>query len=487
MSIPSDSTIDKMSKGELLDLCEKYSVDGGKTLAQMRMQLKKHFSGGARPKEEDEDDLPPPKKVKSEPSKEVKELSGVCSKGEDCPELHLIQHRNAFKHTGFRDNPVKCRDGLGCSLLRDKAHLQKYAHDDGNVCKEGANCPKLHLLQHRNEMEHPGFRINPYPCRYGMKCEQINDKVHLQKYAHSDDPAVNQAVNPKLMESGSGSAKSVASPIVPPPPPPPPPTPAPPPTSEPLPTNSGGGSGSRDKIIAEMIRSKSLADFPLEAATPPTLVPIDKDSEEFWEVEEKFCANLQGRNEDYVAKRIKAGKKPLRFILVGLEKIIHPTLECRYELKKRELMKIRDSKELRDRISFHGTHPKNISSILKYGLLRFQHPLNPCKTQVDDGYFGTNKKGIYVSRYADYTLKYSNRVVALDVGDEVKTIMFKTLPGKSKHIEKLVGAIDPTPDHDSHSSPTHLEWYLFDEAQCCPTYVCKVKAVEDTRTAADDE
>jgi hypothetical protein len=217
------------------------------------------------------------------------------------------------------------------------------------------------------------------------------------------------------------------------------------------------------------------------------LVPLDKDSEEFWDLEEKFNANMQGRNEDYVGSRIKAGKKPLRFVLIGAERVVNPVLEARFEAMKKQLVASRGVKEVRERVSFHGTHPKNLKSILHYGLLRFRHPLNPCKQQVDDGYFGTNKKGIYVSRYADYTLKYSNRVCCVDPGDEVKTVMFRTLPGKSKHIEKLAGAIDPTAGFDSHSSPTFLEWYLFDEAQACASYVCKVRASEDTRTAADDQ
>jgi hypothetical protein len=232
---------------------------------------------------------------------------------------------------------------------------------------------------------------------------------------------------------------------------------------------------------------KTMADYPLETAPESILIDISKDSEEFWELEEKFAANLQGNNEDYVATRIKNGKKPLRFLLVGAERVVNPVLEARFEIKRQELLATRDPKECRERVSFHGTHPKNLKSILHYSLLRFKHPLNPCKQQVDDGYFGTNKKGIYVSRYADYTLKYSNRVCAVEPGDEVKTIMFRTQPGKSRHIEKLAGAIDPTPGYDSHSSPTFLEWYLFDEAQVCPVYVLRIKAVEDTRTAADDQ
>jgi hypothetical protein len=230
----------------------------------------------------------------------------------------------------------------------------------------------------------------------------------------------------------------------------------------------------------------TLASVPLESATFSTLERLDPDSEAFWDLEERFNANVLGRNEDYVASRIKKGAKPIRFILIGAERVVNPVLQTRFELKKREIVEAREAKDARERVSFHGTHPKNIQSILRYGLLRFQHALNPCKTQVDDGYFGTNKKGIYVSRYADYTLKYANRVCPVDPGDKVKTIMFRTMPGKSKHIASLVGAIDPTTGFDSHSSPEFLEWYLFDEAQCCPSYVVEVKAVEDTRTAADD-
>ena len=230
-----------------------------------------------------------------------------------------------------------------------------------------------------------------------------------------------------------------------------------------------------------------MADFPLESSPESTLTEVVIESEEFWELEEKFAANLQGRNEDYVEKRIKAGKKPIRFVLIGAERVSNPILEARFECKRQELFKKCDPKDVREQVSFHGTHPKNIKSILHYSLLPFQHPLNPCKNQVDEGYFGSNKKGIYVSRYADYTLKYSNRVTSVDPGDEVKTIMFRTLPGRVKHIEKLCGAIDPTPGYDSHASPTFLEWFLFDPAQALPAYVLKVKAAEDTRITADDD
>ncbi|CUG86046.1 poly (ADP-ribose) polymerase, putative [Bodo saltans] len=484
--------VDTMSKMELIILCEKHKLDGGKTVASMKYALKKFF---------EDNDEPDAKKLKVDPAATSAAPPTVCAYGESCPNLHSITHRLALKHGGeYRDVPIKCRDGMGCSQLRDKEHLKKYAHDDdlGKVCKLAGDCPELHVYSHRMKFEHPGFRAQPFVCRNGASCATLHDKNHLYKYAHdiAYTPAAGAAF-PSASSLSSSSSILLTTPsvssisvlhgagmsLVPESSLPAPPTPAVPvtPTSAATPTSMPAVSAS----------GKSLDDFPLASAVDAVLTPMDKNSEEFWELEEKFLAHLQGRNEDYVEKRIKKGKKPIRFVLIGAEKISNPLLEARFEIKKNAMTIERsasgDAKECRERVSFHGTHPKNVKSIVKTGLLRFQHPLNPCKQQVDDGYFGTNKKGIYVSRYADYTLKYSNRVAPVEPGDEVKTIMFRTMPGKSKHIEKLVGGIDPTVGYDSHSSPTFLEWYLFDEAQCCPQYVLLVKAMEDTRTAADDE
>src|SRR5690348_520812 len=85
----------------------------------------------------------------------------------------------------------------------------------------------------------------------------------------------------------------------------------------------------------------------------------------------------------------------------------------------------------------------------------------------------------------DSTLKYSNQLEALEPKDSVKIIMFRVLPGKSRHIEKRTPGLKPSdsPGYDSHSSSNHQEWYLFDEAQCCPAYVLTVRAFEDRRSA----
>jgi hypothetical protein len=50
----------------------------------------------------------------------------------------------------------------------------------------------------------------------------------------------------------------------------------------------------------------------------------------------------------------------------------------------------------------------------------------------DPGYFGTPTKGVYVSRYLDYCLKYSNRGEVLDPKDQVCSS--PSLPCTSDHI-----------------------------------------------------
>ena len=492
--------LDSMSKAELLILCEKHKIDGGKTVAQMRYALKKLF--------DDADQQPPDaKKLKVDPlclkggtvaltsvaAATTSSAVVACTAGEMCPNLYSMSHRTSLRHGGeYRDAPYLCREGMSCPALRDKEHLKKYAHDDSSLCKLGGDCPELHLMEHRKNFEHLGFRRFPCLCRDGLTCAQLKDKGHLFKYAHDGPTAAASATTPTALVTAASTAVAAVPSVV--------STsssivltataaagPLAPVHSVTMPSTSSTIASSVSAAESSAYVGKTLDDYPLESAADAELRPVPKDSDEFWELEERFNAHLQGRNEDYVEKRIKEGKKPIRFVLIGADLIVNPVLTARFEIKRRMMIAERGAKECRERVSFHGTHPKNVKSIIKTGLLRFKHPLNPCKTQVDDGYFGTNKKGIYVSRYADYTLKYSNRVCPVDPKDEVKTIMFRTMPGVSFHMEKLVGAVDPTPGYDSHSSPTYLEWYLFDEAQACPHYVLTVRAVEDTRTAADDE
>eukprot|EP00927_Polykrikos_kofoidii_P033845 TRINITY_DN2869_c0_g1_i2.p1 TRINITY_DN2869_c0_g1~~TRINITY_DN2869_c0_g1_i2.p1 ORF type:complete len:348 (+),score=29.98 TRINITY_DN2869_c0_g1_i2:50-1093(+) len=217
-----------------------------------------------------------------------------------------------------------------------------------------------------------------------------------------------------------------------------------------------------------------------------TLSDVPNNTDEFWNLEEILNAHIHGRNEDYNQSRILMGLKPLCFRLVAAQKVNNPVLSALFERRKLDFETSLPKNEARERHAFHGSHPKNLKSLCDRGLLPHGHELNPAKETSDDGWFGSNRKGIYVSRYADYTLKYANRGGPLSDHDRCTVVMLRCVAGRCFQIEKVEGAIDPTPGYNAHSSPNNLEWYLFSPDQCCPSHVLTVEAVEDERTLADD-
>lgn len=232
------------------------------------------------------------------------------------------------------------------------------------------------------------------------------------------------------------------------------------------------------------------------AAIPPPLAPaaatgmvlrsIDRACDEFWTIERLLAANIHGKNEDYCEKRIINGERPVCFILFAAEAVENAALAAAFESRCRVIADTREAKDARERVAFHGTHPRNLGSLCSNGLRPFGHRENSTVSPVDDGYFGSCRKGVYVSRYADYTLKYANQMIPLRFGERCQIVVFRCLPGLSKHFDSLCGPIDPTPGFDSHSSPQFLEWFLFNADQCCPTHILTIEAREDTRTASDD-
>jgi hypothetical protein len=82
--------------------------------------------------------------------------------------------------------------------------------------------------------------------------------------------------------------------------------------------------------------------------------------------------------------------------------------------------------DLRVEKGFHGSHANNLRPIATNGLLRVGHPQNPSQ-RIDPGYFGSTDKGIYVSRYVDYCLKYANGLEPLLPGNEVLSLSRSSL------------------------------------------------------------
>src|SRR5687767_1085354 len=83
--------------------------------------------------------------------------------------------------------------------------------------------------------------------------------------------------------------------------------------------------------------------------------------------------------------------------------------------------------------------------------------------------------------------RYSNGLEACHGGDEVEVIMLRVLPGRSLRLEGRQMGVKPTRGYHSHSSPNHLEWFIFDHSHCLPTHILRVRIFENTRTASDDD
>jgi hypothetical protein len=92
-----------------------------------------------------------------------------------------------------------------------------------------------------------------------------------------------------------------------------------------------------------------------------------------------------------------------------------------------------------------------------------------------------------VGQCSDYVLKYSNQLWPVQSGQLVQIILFKVLPGRVFHCDKVEQGREPEPGYDSHESPHSLEWYLPLDGQSCPSAVLTIKASDEgDRTFADD-
>ena len=140
--------------------------------------------------------------------------------------------------------------------------------------------------------------------------------------------------------------------------------------------------------------------------------------------------------------------------------------------------------EIHEVMGFHGCDPAHKESILQHGLRPRSHPLLPEDMKsTDEGYFGAGSCGVYLARYIDYCLKYSNGMRPMAPGQEVEVIVFKAVPGREYKATALLGPLqEAVPGYDSHVSPNFHEWWLPRANQSVPTHVLKVRAA-----AAGDE
>eukprot|EP00727_Mastigamoeba_balamuthi_P013590 m51a1_g8854 hypothetical protein (861) ;mRNA; f:497336-500408 len=205
---------------------------------------------------------------------------------------------------------------------------------------------------------------------------------------------------------------------------------------------------------------------------------------------------MQQHNELYVARRILAGKKPLVFTAANVWQVSNPVLERRFEQCARALRTHgRSEEEAQFTYAFHGTARANVPGVCRWGVLPSGHPHNASPSSNHGGLAGDPYEGVYASRYLEHALQFSNwqpgdggAPQPLDAGDRVLVVMLRVLPGRCRRLaaRDVAAGMAPTRGYDSHASPQGLEWFLFDEAQACPSHVIEVEASEDACTAACD-
>jgi hypothetical protein len=118
---------------------------------------------------------------------------------------------------------------------------------------------------------------------------------------------------------------------------------------------------------------------------------------------------------------------------------------------------------------YHGTHPNNISNILRDNL-------KVCtEQQVDMGWFG---RGFYFSAYADYTFMYktTGALRRVRAGDNFAILGFDILPGRTDQLKHITMGASRTLYKDSHVSPNGFEHIMFDPRHVNPTHVIHISA-----------
>ena len=80
----------------------------------------------------------------------------------------------------------------------------------------------------------------------------------------------------------------------------------------------------------------------------------------------------------------------------------------------------------------------------------------------DSGWFGDHTKGVYVSKHADYTFYYQ-RDRKPEAGGVGTVVMLEMVTGKVMPFTRRCDGAPPSVGFHSHDSPTHLEFYIWDD------------------------
>eukprot|EP01064_Diplonema_japonicum_P039201 TRINITY_DN9779_c0_g1_i1.p1 TRINITY_DN9779_c0_g1~~TRINITY_DN9779_c0_g1_i1.p1 ORF type:complete len:377 (+),score=75.35 TRINITY_DN9779_c0_g1_i1:54-1184(+) len=352
------SGIDKMKKPELIEKLEELGIDPSKTVADMKYQLRKALEGGSDNDDSEKDSPPPKKKKKTSKKGTFEEVDGggdiaspegtgkrllvhCVAKGLRWSKRgtmgrlataygkELIATFDAKTHThklgAVQFHPVKkntiasavclAKPSAGSAPPFDSAAFDVALEDSikERALKDSSSVhididprtPKLLYSEVKDAIEehliNSGIDVYVYKRGAGVSGKSTSTLVKRDSTSSAESEAKTKkqpAKKKKRAETESDSSdsedakqqqkkkKTKKDTVIP----------------------DGSDKEERRKHITAMVSKKTLADYPLEESSVK-LVSVDRDTEEFWDLEERFNAHLQGRNEDYVGKRIKDGKK----------------------------------------------------------------------------------------------------------------------------------------------------------------------------------
>lgn len=243
---------------------------------------------------------------------------------------------------------------------------------------------------------------------------------------------------------------------------------------------TGAALGTDPRHIADCARFCASPATAWPVVAPSRVVPVPCGSTEFWRLRERLAAGCNGGHDDYVARRIRAGRRPVVFALAAAERVENELLECRFELRRRALRAASPAAALA-RDGWTAADPPRIRSVLAHGLRR--HPMRGGggAALADDGGAcpGGVEEGLCAAEYADYTLTQANGGVPLEPGQQTRVILLRVLPGRERRVHRLPSRLPPPSGYDSLAHAARREWFFSNESQLRPAYVLTVRAAED--------
>ncbi|CAF1360520.1 unnamed protein product, partial [Rotaria sp. Silwood1] len=111
-----------------------------------------------------------------------------CSADRNCKDLCNPIHRAQYRHTGWPDFLIPCRDQQKCRNQLDQ-HRIKYSHGEpvlDFINRAGIQTPSSSIHSNQSLQQQDNDHHQKIPCKWGSKCRDILDSKHCSKYSHSN-------------------------------------------------------------------------------------------------------------------------------------------------------------------------------------------------------------------------------------------------------------------------------------------------------------